>query len=388
MKTSFCLLGMALLPSCLQGGPPAPVKPMAPPPPPAVVTVSAAPAATAEVRAVVFTNTFVSTNTFVATNTVVVPIPAPPKEAYVYDQKVMGGKVSLVSAEQAKAIIDRFKAAYPKMGSPKLLIYQNRELVDEKSGLKLTGRTERSENARGKVSGEFRADPKATANASNVSNVATVAASGNVTIVGGMRAGEGVTPGAGNAAYKSEKVVNDNIYQNRERIETNLAQKMETRDVERLFGRPLRLGNASLADQRVATQMIASHPVKTFVGATESEQTRREREALAKAADVVIEILISTQEVVSTEVSGDKIYRLPDIHATAMRLKDAKIMGQASTFDIIGKPRYASWFLRNYGQGMIVTQEIVEATALALMDDMAREYVGELGVSPEKPADK
>ena len=388
MKINYCLLGIASLPLCLQGGPPAPVKPMAPPPPPAVVTVNSAPATTAEVRSVVFTNTFVSTNTFVATNTVIVPVPAPPKQTYVYDQKLMGGKVSLVSAEQAKAIIDRFKAVYPKMGSPRLVIYQNRELIDEKSGLKLTGRTERSESSRGKVAGEFRADPAAAVTSTNVSSVATVNASGNITISGGVQAGGGINPGKGKGSYKNEKVVNDNIYQNRDRVEVNLTQRMEIRDVERLFGRPLRMGGANLADQRVATQMVASQPVKTFVGATESEQTRREREALGKVADVVIEVLISTQDVVSTEVSGDKVYRLPDIHATAMRLKDAKVMGQASTFDIIGKPRYANWFLRNYGQGSIVNQEIVEATALALMDDMSREYVGEVAEKNEKPANK
>ena len=71
--------------------------------------------------------------------------PAPPGGApvYVYEQKPLGGQQPLVGPQQAQAIIDRFKAAYPKLGNPRLLIYVNRELVDENSGLKLVARTEK-----------------------------------------------------------------------------------------------------------------------------------------------------------------------------------------------------------------------------------------------------
>src|ERR1700758_4958718 len=66
---------------------------------------------------------------------------APP--VYVYDQKLYAGRPGLVTPEQAQATITRFKAIYPNLGSPRLLIYVNRELVDEQSGLKLVGRKER-----------------------------------------------------------------------------------------------------------------------------------------------------------------------------------------------------------------------------------------------------
>src|SRR4051794_14396701 len=67
--------------------------------------------------------------------------PAPPShEVYTYEQKpIQMNTEALVAPEQAQAIIDRFKIAYAKLGNPRLLIYVNRELVTEHSGLKLTG---------------------------------------------------------------------------------------------------------------------------------------------------------------------------------------------------------------------------------------------------------
>src|SRR5262245_39633839 len=96
------------------------------------------------------------------------PAPAsPPRQVYVYDQWLMPGRGPLLRPEQAQAIIDRFKPAYQKMGSPRLVIYVNRDLV------------------------------------------------------------------AGDAK------------------DSALADKQTVRDVERLFGRPLRMGGASLSDQRI-----------------------------------------------------------------------------------------------------------------------------------------
>jgi hypothetical protein len=50
-----------------------------------------------------------------------------------------------VSPEQARTIVDRFKAGYPKLAAPRMLIYVNRELVDDSTGLQLAGRTENVE---------------------------------------------------------------------------------------------------------------------------------------------------------------------------------------------------------------------------------------------------
>ncbi|MFN7139446.1 MAG: hypothetical protein ACK4UN_08915, partial [Limisphaerales bacterium] len=74
----------------------------------------------------------------------------------------------------------------------------------------------------------------------------------------------------------------------------------------------------------------------------------------------------SSRNVVVREVSGDKVYTAPDIQATAIRLSDSRIIGQASSRDVLGKDRFAGNIVRNFD-----VQEIAEATALALMEDMA-----------------
>src|SRR5438876_6229584 len=40
-----------------------------------------------------------------------------PPQTFVYDQKPLPGKPTLVQPQQAQAILDKFKAAYPKLGS-------------------------------------------------------------------------------------------------------------------------------------------------------------------------------------------------------------------------------------------------------------------------------
>lgn len=249
------------------------------------------------------------------------PKPLPPQHLYIYDQKPLAGRPALIKPEQAQGIIEKFKVAYPKLGSPRLLIYVNRELVDENSGLKLSSRTERTESR--------------------------------------------VTKSNAETSASTEKVTANNRYRAAEQKEPTLADKQTVRDVERLFGRPLRLGGASLADQRVATQLIADRPVKELAG---NEAARKDREALAKIADVVVEILISSKNVTVSEIAGDQTYAVPDIQATAIRLKDAAVLGQASSSDILGGGRTAGHAARNYD-----VREIAEATALALMEEMTGE---------------
>ncbi len=249
------------------------------------------------------------------------PPAAPAQQVYVYDQKPLAGRSALIKPEQTQAIIDKFKAAYPKLGSPRLLIYVNRDLVDENSGLKLTSRTERTESS--------------------------------------------ATKSGTDATASAEKVTANNRYRAADAKELSLADKQTVRDVERLFGRPLRMAGASLADQRVATQLIADRSVKELTG---NEAARKDREALGQIADVVVEILISSKNVTVSEVAGDQTYAVPDIQATAIRLKDAAILGQVSSSDVIGAGRTAGHAARNFD-----VREIAEATALALMEDMAGE---------------
>jgi hypothetical protein len=292
-------------------------------------------------------------------------VAAPPAERVIYQQQPLSTRPVLVSPEQARAVIDKFKAAYPKLGNPRILIYVNRELVDEQSGMKLAGRTEKTESSRTEVGTEFQPDPNAPKIGPASTNAATISG-GSVTIVGGINSGEGLlSPGKGRIAVKSDKRTGENTYRFQERPAGSLADKQTVRDLERLFGRPLRMAGAALADQRVATQLLGDNPLKAFDTRLEGEQARKDRAALAKIADVVLEILISSRNLTLAEVSGDKVYAVPDIQATAIRLKDARIIGQATAADIIGVDRYAGRVVRNFD-----VREISEATALALMEDM------------------
>lgn len=244
------------------------------------------------------------------------PQPAP---VYVYEQKLYGGRAPLVTQEQAQGIVDRFREAYPKLGSPRLLIYVNRELVDEHGGMKLIKRAEKVESSR-------------TTGATN----------------------DSVIKSTGENTYRSDGKTNP-----------TLADKQTVRDVERLFGRPLRAAGASLADQRVASQLIADRPLSEFIGSTDTPQARRDREALGKVADAVIEILIASKTVTVPMISGSQTVSVPDIQATAISLKDSRIMAQASSTDITGRIPPAQ--LSSYG-----VNEITEAVALELMEDMAQ----------------
>lgn len=281
---------------------------------------------------------------------------APSGETYVYDQKPLPGVPVLVTKEQADAVVGKFKDAYPKLGNPKLLLYVNRDLVDTKSGMRLTSRNEKVDSARSKVSSTVEARPQP-----GTSSV-TINAGRDVAVTSGH---DWDFPGRGNVTRKSSTAKTENRYSTADRKQT-LADRQTVRDVERLFGRPLRAAGAALADQEIATQLIANRPIKEMAANTEGEQARKDREALSKIADVVIEVLISSRNVAVPEVSGDKVYTAPDIQATAIRLSDSKIIGQAASRDVIGKDRYAGRALRSFD-----VQEIAEATALALMEDIA-----------------
>jgi hypothetical protein len=285
---------------------------------------------------------------------------------FVYNQKPVAAAGALITAEQAKTVIDRFKAAYPKLGSPRMLLYVNRELVDEVSGLKLTGRTETTVSSRAQANSKFDADPNAKP--SNGTNGVNITAGGSVVVNGDVRAGGDRTPGKQESSSTSDRVENGNVYRVQERTSHSLADKQTVRDVERLLGRRLRQGGASLADQRVATQLIGDKPISTFLVPTEGEAARKDREALGKITDIVIEVLMSSKLVVVPGIATDKSYNAPDIQVTAVRLSDSKIMGQASSSDILGTGVNAARAVSRH-----TVEEITEATAYALMEDMVQD---------------
>ena len=225
-------------------------------------------------------------------------------------QRVYGpSSDTLIARPTADGILDGFRRAYTKSdGAPRVVIYVNRALVDTANGLKLTDRTEQFEK---------------------------------------------------NGA--SLKTTGTNTYKARDTAAPALADQQTVREIERLFGRAFRHAGAQLADQKVATSLLPEEPGAHLTG----DNAAKDRQALSNIADLAIEILISSRNLVVPEVSGDVAVAVPDIQATAIRLKDAAIVGQASASDVIGKGVQAGRVVRQFS-----VQDITEATAIALMDDM------------------
>ncbi len=324
MKCTFAVLGALICVAMAHAAKPEPVTPMKKLPPEQPATV------------------VVTTTTTTTTTTANVVAPAE-------NQKLYGGRPVLITPEQARSVIDRFKAFYPKLGSPRVLIYVNRELVDEESGLKLASRSQSVHESQGSITSDAPASKEVKVDSPGVS----VKTTGD---------------GSRTNTYISQQASHDTSYKTQDPRKLSLADRQTMRDVERLFGRPLRMAGTKLADQRLATQMLDGRPISAFDVTADNEQSRKDREALKKVADVVIEVLISSREITAVEVSGDKTYSVPDIHATALRLSDARILGQATAADILGKGSQTADIVRSYGMN-----DITEVTVFSLMEDMMLE---------------
>lgn len=214
----------------------------------------------------------------------------------------------LVAPDVLNSVITKFRATYGSPEAPRIVIYVNRDLVDTASGLKLTGHTESYETT-----------------------------------------------------DNSTKTSGQNMYAATAAPAPTLADKQTVRDIERLFGRVFRNGGARLADQKIAVDLLADKPGHRLVG----EQAAKEREALTSVADIAIEVLISSRNLTVPGISGDQVVTVPDIQATAIRLKDAAIVGQASASDVLGQGQQAGHIAQTFG-----VRDITEATAIALMGDM------------------
>jgi hypothetical protein len=215
---------------------------------------------------------------------------------------------TLIARTTAEGIIEGFRKIYKTDGAPRIVMYVNRALVDTAAGLKLTARTEQFEKS-----------------------------------------------------DTAQKTSGTNAYQIKETKSATLADQQTVREIERLFGRAFRNAGAQLADQAVAASLLPEQAGAHLVG----DQATKDRQALASIADIAIEVLISSRNITVPEVAGDATYPVPDIQATAIRLKDAAIIGQAAASDIVGRGAQAGNVVRQFS-----VQDITEATALALMEDM------------------
>ncbi len=243
------------------------------------------------------------------------PLPEAPARL-VENQRLYGAESDsrpLVTPEAAKRLVDRFRAAFSAPTSPRIVLYVNRELVGDSAALKLTGHTE-----------SYTQTEKA-------------------------------------GVDTSLKTRGANTYEVKNDPAPSLADRQTVREIERLFGRVFRNADTRLADQAVAVALLPEEPGRRLVG----DQAAKDRAALAKVADIAIEVLITSRTLSVTMISGDQLIPVPDIQVTAIRLKDAAIVGQASASDVLGQGAEAGRKARQYD-----VQEITEATALALMEDM------------------
>lgn len=214
-----------------------------------------------------------------------------------------------ITEEQKAKTIERFmQVVVGTNGAPRTVLFMNRELVDEETGLNLQGRA-----------------------------------------VNAITGASGTT------------ITETNSYRNLTRTNLNLADKQVIRDMEAAFMYPFRLAGVPFVDQRVAAQMLSNLKIQDMTSRTESEAARKDREALSQNVDVVIECLVEFKPVAN---SGNPPMSITDIHVTAIRLKDAQILGHASTSDVV-KPyddvtvgRCFSW------------HDITEGAAIKLMEDM------------------
>lgn len=262
---------------------------------------------------------------------------------------------TLVPPEDARQVVGAFAEAYAALGSPRLIIYVNRELVDTSAALRLTRRHEQVRETTTNMSSTHAAPAAGAVPATQV-NVA----------VGGMLApGAAVAhPGPGETRGTTREVTADQSYEAGERVASTLADRQTVRDLERLFGRPLRAGGARLADARVVASMLDDRPLDDLLAAAQ-EPARKDREALGKVADAVVEILISTRSITLPGWSGNETRTVPDLQATLIRLSDGAILAQAAATDVLGRDRDAGRIVRQYD-----VRDIAEATALALMEDL------------------
>lgn len=231
--------------------------------------------------------------------------------AYHYEQRAYAASdQALVPQERGKEIMEAFVPAYEKLSKPRLLIYVNRDLV-------------------------------------------TAAAS--------LRASDIDAPSKNSTTQSTTPIT-------RSAPELSLADKQTTRDIERLVGKPFRYVGAPITDQKTAASLISEIELDTtnrtsLIYALRNDATRKDREALLKITDVVIEVLVSTRTVNIAQVSGDRTVTLPDIQMTAIRLSDSAIIGQATASDILNRMPPANAVTVNIN-------DLVEATTFNLMSDM------------------
>ncbi len=197
----------------------------------------------------------------------------------------------IYNAQQAQQIVEDFRAAYVKLGAPRININVNLP------------------------QGEL-----------EVPQIPTVSVGGTPQI--DPATGLPIPVGVGGAAPAAAPRIFDT---------DELSTRQTKREVELLFGRPLRLAGATLID-----------PAQTNL------------------PELTLEILLGEREIKVPDINDPKSHTVPDIIVTATRAADGQVLGQATVLDLFKHQTAAARMLQRYN-----IQQLTEATALALMKDIA-----------------
>ena len=200
----------------------------------------------------------------------------------------------IYNAQQAQQVVEDFHAAYVKLGAPRININVNLP------------------------QGAF-----------EVPQIPTVSVGGTPQI--DPATGLPMPVGVGGAAPAAPTAA-PRIFDTDE-----LSTRQTKREVELLFGRPLRLAGATLIDL---------------------DQTN--------LPELTLEILLGEREIKVPGINGPKSHTVPDIIVTATRTTDGQVLGQATVLDLFKHQAAAARMLQRYN-----IQQLTEATALALMKDIA-----------------
>jgi len=229
--------------------------------------------------------------------------PTAPAKKYVYRDE-SATVAPLVSVEQVKKIVESFRMAYAKMGQPRLDIRVNQPF--------------------GTVP-MVSAPPPGSASAPDIDPATGLPLNPGVAPVPPV-----ITPASapGPAPLSAPTRVFDS---------NALSDQQTKRDVQRLFGRPLRSAGVKLHDMD-----------------------------LVNLPEVSLEVLISERTVTLRGIGGEQELKVPDLQVTAIRLSDGRILGQATVLDLFPRPEQSAHQLRRRS-----IHQLAEATALMLMRDMA-----------------
>lgn len=238
------------------------------------------------------------------------------------------------------AVVESFLKLEKFDRSSRILIFINRDLINTKAGLRLEEKTEIIASGPAKVD----VQANATQNSPVDKSVSTASVnSGSFTNVG---------------------VVQLNKFKAGSENEQSIGSRRVERDIERFFSKELRRAGLKLVDQKIASQLIKEDPDKASGPTQSNNSVDKERQAIDRFADMVIEIIVSEQRYEDREVSGAvTVFSVPEIGATAVEVKTSQIIGQGSSADIFHDASITK--LRT-----IDLKEAARAAAIALLADI------------------